>query len=332
MIRITKDEIQGVLAIMPTPATDQAGDPTALNTIDHAESARAAEALIADGVNAIMTNGTFGEGATLTWDEHREFARTIIETVAGRVPVFVGATTLNTRDTIMRARTFADMGASGLLLGRPMWSPCDDNTTVDFYRSVAEAVPELGIIAYDNPVAFRGKLSPRAYAGLAMIPQVVAAKYPIMGPSFLADLEASKKQLRILPVERDWYYAWRWAPEEMTACWSGSASCGPHAAVALAERLQLEDAAAAQEIAEEFRHASQTFFPGGSFEIFSNYNVQLEKIRINEAGYIKAGPSRPPYVSCPDEYAQGAKESGRRLAALNEKYRLLSLQTVGVQK
>ena len=319
-MRADRDDIRGVLAIMPTPATEDAADPRALDTVDHAESARAAEALIGDGVDAIMINGTFGEGATLTWDEQHAFARTVIETAAGRVPVFAGATTLNTRDTIARAVELERLGASGLLLGRPMWSPCDDEAIVGFYRAVAEAVPELAIIVYDNPVSFRGKLSPGVYARLAAIPQIVAAKYPMLGPSFLADLDATRDKLTILPVERDWYYAWRWAGQQMTGCWSGSASCGPAATIALRHRIRDGDAGGAESIAREFRHAAQTFFPKGSFDLFSTYNVQLEKIRIDEAGYMKAGPCRPPYVHCPEEYAEGARESGRRLARLHEKF------------
>ncbi|GAA1382132.1 hypothetical protein GCM10009613_09350 [Pseudonocardia kongjuensis] len=320
MTTVTPDDVRGVLAIMPTPATADAGDPAAVDTVDHAESARAADALVTDGVDAVLTTGTFGEGATLTWDEHRAFARTVVDAVAGRVPVYVGATTLNTRDTIARARELAGLGVTGLLLGRPMWSPCDDEATVRFYRDVTDAVPELAVIVYDNPVSFRGKIPPAVYRRLAEIPQVVAAKYPVLGPSFLADLDAVGDRIKILPVERDWYYTWRWAPEAMTACWSGSASCGPAAAVELRDRLAAGDAAGAEAIAQEYRYASRTFFPKGSFELFSTYNVQLEKIRIDEAGYIAAGPCRPPYVDCPDEYAEGARESGRRLADLHRKF------------
>jgi len=67
-----------------------------------------------------MTNGTFGEGATLTEPEWRKFNETVIRTVNGRVPVFAGATTLNTRDTIRRSKELMEMGATGLFLGRPM--------------------------------------------------------------------------------------------------------------------------------------------------------------------------------------------------------------------
>ena len=323
-MRIELDQISGVFAIMPTPATDDAADPTAADTVDHDEARRAASALISDGVDAIMLNGTFGEGATLTWNELRDFTRTVVDEVGGRVPVLGGATTLNTRDTVARAREMSKIGVSGLLLGRPMWSPCDDETIVDFFRHVANGVPELGIVVYDNPVSFRGKISSQVYSQLARIPQVVAAKYPALGATFTQDLEAMADGMRLLPLEREWYQASQEAPGRITACWSGSASCGPAPAVALRDALRFGDDAEAGRIADALGVAAETFFPRGSFELFSRYNVPLEKIRIDAAGYIKAGPCRPPYIHCPEEYAEGARESGRRLAKLHNELSAVS--------
>lgn len=315
------DDVHGLYAIMPTPATPDAADPAADNTVDHEEASRAAERLVGDGVAAILANGTFGEGATLTWDEQRAFARTLVETVAQRVPVFVGATTLNTRDTISRARALRDLGADGLLLGRPMWSTCDDRAIVDFYTAVATAVPELAIIIYDNPEAFKGKISPAVFGQLAGVPQIIASKCSSLSGAFLADLAAVAGRMRMLPVDREWYYAWRWAVDDVTACWSGAASCGPNAITHLARCIASNDEPGARAVSEQLRAAGRTFIPNGDFGLFAKYNIQLEKVRIDEAGYMKAGPARPPYSALPDDFAEGARESGRRLAALHEQFR-----------
>jgi 4-(2-carboxyphenyl)-2-oxobut-3-enoate aldolase len=323
--RLTADDVHGVFAIMPTPALPGADDPEAsgpaADTVDHAETARAVGALIDDGVDAILTTGTFGECATLTWPELRGFAETAVTAAAGRVPVFAGATTLNTRDTIDRARALRDLGVTGLLLGRPMWCYLDDADIVAFYAAVARAVPQLAIIVYDNPEAFKGKISSAAYRQLAALPQVIAAKYPTLGPSLADDLAAMDGRMRILPVDRDWFPAWEQAPAEITACWSGSASCGPRPHTELARRIAAGDAAGAGALSAEFTAAGAGFLPQGQFALFARYNIQLEKIRINEAGYISAGPPRPPYLSCPPEYADGARASGRRFAALDAAYR-----------
>ncbi|NNN19147.1 MAG: dihydrodipicolinate synthetase [Acidimicrobiaceae bacterium] len=305
---------------MPTPAVVDAENPSLADTIDHLETRRAVEALVQDGVNAILTNGTFGEGASLLFEEVRTFAETVVAASDDRVPIFVGATSLNTRESIARARVLSDVGVAGILLGRPMWSPCDDDDLVRYYNAVADAVPDLSIIAYDNPEAFKGKISPIAYSRLAEIPQVVAAKYTGLSGGFLADLEAVNGKMRLLPVERDWYYAWKWAPEDVVACWSGSASCGPNAIIQLSRKIKDGDDLGAKTISRELASASRTFFPKGSFALFSQYNIQLEKIRINEAGYMKAGPCRPPYISCPNDYAEGARQSGRLLADLHRRY------------
>lgn len=316
-MRIDVEQVRGVYAIMPTPAKDNGSDPAAQDTVDHDEARRGASALIDDGVDAIMINGTFGEAATLTWDELRAFTQTVVDEVAGRVPVLGGATTLNTRDTINRANALGDIGVDGILLGRPMWSPCDDDTIIDFYRHVAAGAPDLGIVVYDNPVSFRGKISPQVYAAISKVPQVIASKYPSLGETFLQDLEAMGDDMALLPLERQWLPAWQQSGGTVEACWSGSSSCGPAPAVSLRDALRAGDEAEAQYIADALGTASETFFPGGSFEVFSRYNVPLEKIRIDEAGYIKAGPCRPPYIHCPEDFAEGARESGRRLAKLH---------------
>jgi hypothetical protein len=55
-------------------------------------------------------------------------------------------------------------------------------------------------------------------------------------------------------------------------------------------------------------------------DLFATYNIQLEKIRIEAAGYCRAGPIRPPYHIMPEPYAEGARENARRWRELCKKY------------
>jgi hypothetical protein len=55
-------------------------------------------------------------------------------------------------------------------------------------------------------------------------------------------------------------------------------------------------------------------------DLFATYNIHLEKIRIEAAGYCKAGPIRPPYNFMPEPYAECARENARRWRQLCEKY------------
>ncbi|HEY4075073.1 MAG TPA: hypothetical protein VGM52_18420 [Herbaspirillum sp.] len=56
--------------------------------------------------------------------------------------------------------------------------------------------------------------------------------------------------------------------------------------------------------------------PGGAKE-FATYNIGLEKGRINAAGWMNAGPCRPPYHLLPAPHLEGAAKSGRLLAELH---------------
>ena len=71
--RLTTADIQGAWAIMPTPSKADASDWRAADTVDLDEAVRAAEAMVASGIDGILTLGTFGEGSTLTWEEKRAF-------------------------------------------------------------------------------------------------------------------------------------------------------------------------------------------------------------------------------------------------------------------
>jgi 4-(2-carboxyphenyl)-2-oxobut-3-enoate aldolase len=316
--RLTYEDVRGVYAIMPTPSTADADRVDARFTVDLDETARAVAALIDDGVDAIMINGTFGEAATLTEDEWQQFTRAVVETAGGRVPVLAGPTTLNTRTTIERARFARDAGAQGMLLGRPMWNEMSADQVFDFYAAVAEAVPELGIVVYNNPAAFKSTITPALWERLASIPQVVGAKYGMVD---LAYREASCRvggRIRLLPIEMNWYTAFHWFPEDALGCWSGSASCDPLPATRLRDAILGGDLRQAEELTRRIARTYETFFPKGGEREFRIYTIQLEKLRMDAAGYLKAGLCRPPYQTIPEAHAEGARASGvrwRELAA-----------------
>jgi trans-o-hydroxybenzylidenepyruvate hydratase-aldolase len=61
-------------------------------------------------------------------------------------------------------------------------------------------------------------------------------------------------------------------------------------------------------------------FPKGDLAEFAKYNIGLEKARIDAAGWMKAGPCRPPYQLVPEEYVAGARRSGQLWAELDRRY------------
>jgi trans-o-hydroxybenzylidenepyruvate hydratase-aldolase len=318
--RLTADDIHGAWAIIPTPAKPNASDWRAQDTVDLDETARAVEALIGAGVDGILSLGTFGEGSTLTWDEKRAFISTVVATVRGRVPFFGGTTSLNTRETVRQTRAARDIGIDGTMLGVPMWCQADIPTAVQFYRDVAEACPDTAICIYANPEAFKFDFPRPFWAQVAQIPQVVSSKYLGIA-NIVADLRLTKGRIRFLPTDSNYYATARIDPENCTAFWTGGAVCGPAPVIRLRDEIKKAKASgdwrAAKEIADAISAALAPLFPKGSFAEFSKYNVGLEKARMNEAGWMAAGPCRPPYHLVPEVYLEGARQSGRLWAKLH---------------
>lgn len=319
--RLTYDDVQGVYSIMPTPAVEDATNPQKEFTLDLEESRDGARALAEDDVDAIMLNGTFGEAATLTEEEWRMFTRTVVEAVDGKVPVLAGPTTLNTRETIKRAEFASDVGADGLLLGRPMWCKLSPEATLEFYQDVAEAVPELGIVLYYNPTAFKNEFDLDLWDQIADIPQVVGAKYIAFDENYEDIFDVVKGRMRLMTLEHEWFTSYQLFPDDAVACWSGSASCDPAPVVALRNALENDKMDLAEELTERLAEANGPMIPNGDMRTFRTYNIPLQKARMSEAGYIDAGPARPPYHVVPEEYERGAREAGSRWSQLADSVR-----------
>lgn len=321
---MTVDQVQGAWVIIPTPAKPGSDDWRMRDTVDLDETARVVDALIASGVDAILSLGTLGEGSTLTLDEKKAFIGALVESARGRVPVFTGTTTMGTRDTIELTRFSADAGADGTMLGLPMWCQASTPVAVQFYKDVAEACPDMAICVYVNPDAFKFDYPAAFWAQVADIPQVITAKCLGIG-TLLRDIGASRSRIRFLPINSDYYGAARMAPEFCTAFWSGGAVCGPEVVTVLRDEVakakQSGDWRRAQKLSQAQGAASALMFPPGGFKEFAMYNIGLEKARADAGGWMKAGPCRPPYHVVPEPYLEGARRSGRKWAELNDALR-----------
>lgn len=301
--KVTGRDMRGVMAYPPTPALPGAERVDATDTVDLAETERMIRALINDGVDAIALNGTLGEMHTLTLEEWQAYAGCVAETVRDvnpDFPIFIGSTTLNTRDTVSRMRFLSDLGITGTLLGRPMWGDMVAPIMDRFYRDVAEAVPDMALVVYDNTAAFGGIIPRSVYKTLKQLPQVVAVKYAggaSVGFRYHNDMAHTGTAFPLMPIETDWFPAWEMYGEELVGmAWSSTTAMGPGPVLELRDALQQGRMDDARWLTERLRWAHEPFLVGQDFMEFSKYNVPLEKIRVNGAGYINVGKCRPPYT------------------------------------
>ena len=310
---ITAAEIRGMYGIIPTPALPGADRIDAQDTVDVEEMARLVDQLVRDGVSGIIALGTTGECPTLSEADFDVGVDTVVEAVGGRVPTFVGATGEGGHATARRLRKVAGSGATGALLGLPMWQPLTTEMAVDYYAQVSEAFPDLAIMAYANARAFRYQFPVEFWEGVAAQASTVTSAKVSRAPDLERMLEVTGKRVNFVPsdmVVAD--FADR-APETTTACWATAAGMGPEPSLAIMDALTRGDAAAADKAAADIAWANEPLAPlFADAEVFASYNIQIEKARIAAAGYCRPGPARSPYHHLPETYAAASAECGER--------------------
>lgn len=314
---LTANDIRGVYAIMPTPARADAARPDAVDTVDLAEVARLADQMILDGVDGLIALGTTGECATLTSKEYRDVVDCLLTTVRGRVPIFIGTTTLGTHETVERAKFARAQKADGTLLGLPMWQPMPPEPAARFYAGVGEALPDFPIMVYANSNAFRNDFGVEFWRHVAALaPTVTSAKF--LNAEILADCVAvTHGRINFLPNDGRAPAFYKAAPEAVTALWSTTSSMGPQPVIAMMCAIQAGDQKRIDEVAADLRHCSEPIHPiTRNDALFAQVNIQMEKLRFEAAGYCKPGPIRPPYDWMPPDLAEASRECGRRWAAL----------------
>ncbi|MFC7655274.1 dihydrodipicolinate synthase family protein [Pseudonocardia benzenivorans] len=313
---LVPSDMKGLWAFVPACSTPDAADVHAVNTIDTDALLSLVDRLVRDGADGIVTTGSAGESHTLTTEEYRTLVATVVETVNGRVPVFVGASTLNTRDSIERARLIADLGADGIMSGPPMYLPQTPENAVQYYKDLAEAVPELAIMIYQNPHAFRITLPPAAFRELAQVKNVVALKQTSMDIfNVLGAIKAVKDKMAVLVLDQLMYPAMMFGA---AGGWSIDVCMGPWPALSLRDACQRGDWTEAAAIADQMQAPMRSL--GLTMEEFQAMQSAWWKIAVDVAGYGRAGAARPPFVHIPEAVVDSARRYGQRWAGLAERH------------
>ncbi len=146
------------------PATTTAFDEQ-LN-IDHEYLARHANWLIDHGCTGIVTPGSLGESATLSFDEKLAIWKTVIAAVGDRVPVVAAIASLSTSEAVRLAQNAADVGCSGLMVLPPYVYRSDWREMKAHIEAVFRAT-KLSCMLYNNPVAYGTDFLPEQIKELA---------------------------------------------------------------------------------------------------------------------------------------------------------------------
>lgn len=138
------DFIKGVIVPILTPIDEE-------ERIDEAKMRDQVDYVIQGGVLGILAFGSNGEFYQVEEDEMERGLKIMIDQAAGRVPVYFGIGAINTKKCCRLARMAKAAGAAGISVLQPMFlKPTEDELYLHF-KTIADSVPELPMLLYNNP-------------------------------------------------------------------------------------------------------------------------------------------------------------------------------------
>jgi 4-hydroxy-tetrahydrodipicolinate synthase len=144
----------GVYVICPTPFEND-------GRVDIASTDRMVEAYLEAGATGLTILGIMGEAPKLAADEALAFARQVIATVAGRVPVIVGVSAAGFAAMSGLSSKVMDAGAAGVMIAPPSTLKTDDQI-VSYYADAVEAIgADVPWVIQDYPLTTNVVMTPK---------------------------------------------------------------------------------------------------------------------------------------------------------------------------
>lgn len=142
--------------------------------VDYSALRKLVRLQVEGGTNGIIALGTTGEHLLLSDQEKNHIITTIVDEVAGRIPVIVNVGVASTRKSLRNAIMAKTIGASGLLVVTPFYVKPTENGVVAHVYEVAKS--NLPIMFYYHPPRTGLVLSGECIERVLQIPNVVALK------------------------------------------------------------------------------------------------------------------------------------------------------------
>ena len=136
--------IKGIIVPILTPVDQD-------ENVDEARLRRQVDFVIDHGVHGILAFGSNGEFYMFQPEEMERALRIILGQTAHRVPVFFGMGMVNTKSCIILAKMAEQAGADGISVLQPMFLKPTEDELYAHFKAIANAVPDLPMLLYNNP-------------------------------------------------------------------------------------------------------------------------------------------------------------------------------------
>ena len=294
---LTRENMKGIYVLVVTPFDAE----FRLDEDGYRENIRKLVQLNVDG---IITSGTNGEFFVLNDDELRQISRiTVSECAGSQTKTVVGASAVNTEESIRRTRIATEEGADGVMNVIPFYQTLSKAEALQYFHDLAEACPDIGIIAYNNPGTTKVLLNDDDFVKMEKIPTFCGSK--MIGSDVSLYLNCIRRtKVGHFPLEQLWgishavggtgvmasfVYAF---PSFMMKWWRAIKGGDLQAAIAMQHQCS--------EILQE------AIIPL-AFEGFND--TSLTKATVDAAGSFKAGTPRPPTEAVPAARIQKLRET-----------------------
>ena len=173
-------EIRGVIVPVLTPLNSD-------ETVDTGSLRRLVNYLIDNGAHGIWVSGTTGEFAALSDKERIISIETVVDEVAGRVPIIGNVSQPSTQLSIELALAVQESGLDGIAVTPPYYYPNAQDEILDHYRYIKDRVG-APLWVYNIPVTVKTAVAPGTVATLASEGAVVGVKDSSGAGELLAEL------------------------------------------------------------------------------------------------------------------------------------------------
>lgn len=161
-------DIRGVIVPILTPLHSD-------ETVDIESLRRLTRHLLDSGVHGIWAAGTTGEFPGLSDKERLVSIETVVDEVAGRVPVIGNISGVSTRHAVELALSVEESGLDGIAATPPFYYPHAQDELLDHYRHISDKTGQP-LWVYNFPQMVKTAVAPGTLAALASAGTVVGVK------------------------------------------------------------------------------------------------------------------------------------------------------------
>jgi 4-hydroxy-tetrahydrodipicolinate synthase len=213
--------------------------------------------LIKSRVNGIFAVGNAGEFYALDREEKRKVLKTTLKITSGQIPVFFGAGTASTAESVYLTRLAEAEGADAVSVITPFLIKPSEEELYQHYLAICEAT-KLPVLPYNNPSVTGVAISPRLMKRLSAIDNIAGIKDSSGDLSITLEfLQIEKKNFTVL-AGRDGLILSTLIHGGSGAISSVASAC-PEIAVAIYESYAAGDMKGAVEAQMKFARLRQMF-------------------------------------------------------------------------